>query len=119
MLFKPGSFGKSRGLSWNVFLRRAALEKVGHFRKMPGFFFKRLKLDQLKKTGHFPVMPGFSDKARLFRLKLRTQTDKKPYSALDSKIHTKKSVKTRKLHEYNIVERKNEGRKPEKLPCRV
>jgi hypothetical protein len=38
------------------------LEKAGHFRKMPGFFFKRLKLDQLKKAGHFPKMPGFFQK---------------------------------------------------------
>jgi len=32
---------------------RATLEKAGHFRKMPGFFFKRLKLDQLKKSRAF------------------------------------------------------------------
>jgi hypothetical protein len=36
-------------------LSRAALEKAGHFRKMPSFFFKRLKLDQLfEKSGIFP-----------------------------------------------------------------
>jgi hypothetical protein len=49
------------------------LEKAGHFRKMPGFFFKRLKLDQLGKSRAFSKKALlFPENARLFRLKLRT-----------------------------------------------
>jgi hypothetical protein len=49
------------------------LEKAGHFRKMPGFFFKRLKLDNLKKSRAFSKKAQlFPENARLFRLKLRT-----------------------------------------------
>jgi hypothetical protein len=50
------------------------LEKAEHFRKMPGFFFKRLKLDQLGKSRAFSKKALlFPENARLFRLKLRTQ----------------------------------------------
>ena len=53
MIKKPGIFGKSR-----------------HFRKMPGFFFKRLKLDQLKKKpGIFLKCPAFSRKCPTFSTK--------------------------------------------------
>jgi hypothetical protein len=49
------------------------LEKVGLFWKMPGFFFKRLKLDQLGKSRAFSKKALlFPENARLFRLKLRT-----------------------------------------------
>jgi hypothetical protein len=41
---------------------------------MPGFFFKRLKLDQLGKSRAFSKKALlFPENARLFRLKLRTQ----------------------------------------------
>jgi hypothetical protein len=41
---------------------------------MPGFFFKRLKLDQLGKSRAFSKKARlFPENARLFRLKLRTQ----------------------------------------------
>jgi hypothetical protein len=53
------------------------LEKAGHFRKMPGFFFKRLKLDQLGKSRAFSKKARlFPENARLFRLKLRTLSSK-------------------------------------------
>ena len=56
MIKKPGIFGKSR-----------------NFRKMPGFFFKRLKLDQLGKSRAFSKKALlFPENARLFQLKLRT-----------------------------------------------
>jgi hypothetical protein len=50
------------------------LEKVGLVWKMPGFFFKRLKLDQLRKSRAFYKQALlFPENARLFRLKLRTR----------------------------------------------
>jgi hypothetical protein len=50
------------------------LEKVGLVWKMPGFFFKRIKLDQLRKSRAFSKQAQlFPEKARLFRLKLRAQ----------------------------------------------
>jgi hypothetical protein len=42
---------------------------------------------------------------------------RKPYPTLVFKIHTRKIRETRKhesIHEYHFVERKNEGRKPDK-----
>jgi hypothetical protein len=46
------------------------LEKAGHFRKMPGFFFKRLKLDQLRKSRAFSKKsPTFSRKCPAFSTK--------------------------------------------------
>ena len=49
------------------------MEKVGLLWKMPDFFFKRLKLDQLRKSRAFSKKALlFPENARLFRLKLRT-----------------------------------------------
>ena len=57
-----------------LFQNILGMEKAGHFRKMPGFFFKRLKLDNLKKSRAFSKKALlFPEKALLFRLKLRTQ----------------------------------------------
>jgi hypothetical protein len=49
---------------------------------MPGFFFKRLKLDQLGKSRAFSKKALlFPENARLFRLKLRTQEPNLEFSS--------------------------------------
>jgi hypothetical protein len=58
---------------------------------MPGFFFKRLKLDQLGKSRAFSKKALlFPENARFFRLKLRTLVSQFYDVRLFSKLNTER-----------------------------